>query len=102
MILTAYLPAGRKQLYYLIYERDRRSHNLEHAQLGTFLKSWRCECPWIVIPSLCEWLKLQIDQTPRSDDADPRSPPPGSPTPQDDADELVIATFAPTADVLIR
>ena len=67
MILTAYLPAGRTQLYYLIYERDRRSHNLEHAQSGTFLKSWRCEFPWIVIPSLCECLKLQIDQILRND-----------------------------------
>ena len=39
------------------------------------LQAWRCETPWIVIPkrigkflrcALCEWLKLQIDKTPRS------------------------------------
>ena len=73
--LTAYLPRGRKKFYYLIYERDRRSRGCECAQLGVFLRAWRCECPWIVIPkrlgkflrcALCEWLKLQIDRTPRN------------------------------------
>ena len=74
--LTCYLPAGRKCFYHLIYERDRRSSGREPASLETFLRSWRCETPWIVIPkhlgkflkcALCEWLKLQIDKTPRTD-----------------------------------
>jgi len=73
--LMCYLPGGRKLFYHLIYERDRRSRGLESAQLGVFLHAWRCETPWIVIPrrlggflkcGLCEWLKLQIDRTPRT------------------------------------
>ena len=73
--LTAYLPRGRKNFYYLLYERDRRNRGMEYASLGVFLRAWRCECPWIVIPkrlgkflrcALCEWLKLQIDRTPRT------------------------------------
>ena len=72
--LTSYLPGGRKRFYHMIYESDRRGHGQEAAQLSVFLQAWRCETPWIVIPrrmgrflkcALCEWLKLQIDQTPR-------------------------------------
>ena len=74
--LTRYLQAGRKCFYHLIYERDRRDSGRPTASLTTFLRAWRCETPWIVIPkhhgrflkcALCEWLKLQIDKTPRND-----------------------------------
>ena len=73
--LTSYLPGGRKQFYHLIYERDRRMCRQEAASLPVFLAAWRCETPWIVIPrrigkflkcALCEWLKLQVDKTPRT------------------------------------
>ena len=77
--LKWYLPGGRKCDYHLIYERDRRSCGREPASLEVFLRAWRCETPWIVIPkhlgkflkcALCEWLKLQIDKTPRTQHPD--------------------------------
>ena len=44
------------------------------ADLSTFLKAWRTECPWLVVHhtvsmftrcGVCEYLKMLIDQTPR-------------------------------------
>ena len=73
--LTSYLPGGRKQFYWLIYERDRKLQRRQAASLAVFLQAWRDETPWIVIPrrqgkfmrcALCEWLKLQIDKISRS------------------------------------
>ena len=74
--LECYLPAGRKSFYHSAYVHDRKANNLPFASLPVFLAAWRCECPWLVVMksvskfvkcNLCEYLKMQIDQTPRSE-----------------------------------
>ena len=53
----------------------RKKHNI--ATLATFLEAWRVEVPWLVVCksvsmftrcSVCEYLRLLIDQTPRDQD----------------------------------
>ena len=48
------------------------------AELNTFLRAWRIECPWLIVCksvsmftrcSVCEYLRLLIDQTPRDQEA---------------------------------
>jgi hypothetical protein len=74
--LQCYLPAGRKQFYHAAYEHDRKTAVRPAASLAVFMAAWRCECPWLVVMKsvskfvkcgLCEYLKRQIDATPRSE-----------------------------------
>ena len=74
--LESYLPAGRKAFYHSAYMHNRKTSNMPYAALPVFLAAWRCECPWLVVMksvskfvkcNLCEYLKMQIDQTPRSE-----------------------------------
>ena len=74
--LECYLPAGRKAFYHAAYVHDRKTKNMSSATLSVFLAAWRCECPWLVVMksvskftkcNLCEYLKMQIDMTPRSE-----------------------------------
>ena len=52
----------------------QRMADVPLAEIGTFLPVWRIECPWLIICksvsmftrcSVCEYLRLLIDQTPR-------------------------------------
>ena len=74
--LESYLPAGRKSFYHAAYEHDRKKAGRTFAVLSVFLAAWRCECPWLVVMksvskfvkcNLCEFLKRQIDITPRNE-----------------------------------
>ena len=74
--LESYLPAGRKSFYHAAYEHDRKKACRPLAALSVFLAAWRCECPWLVVMksvskfvkcNLCEFLKRQIDITPRNE-----------------------------------
>ena len=74
--LESYLPAGRKAFYHAAYVHDRKTSNMLYAALSVFLAAWRCECPWLVVMksvskfvkcNLCEYLKTQIDMTPRNE-----------------------------------
>ena len=57
---------------------SRRMADVPLASLNHFLTAWRVECPWLVICksvstftrcSVCEYLRLLIDQTPRGQEA---------------------------------
>ena len=74
--LECYLPAGRKRFYHAFYEHERNTAGRPFASLSVFLSAWRTECPWLVVMKsvskfvkcgLCEYLKRQIDQTPRNE-----------------------------------
>ena len=52
----------------------QRMADVPLAEIDTFLRAWRVECPWLIICksvsmftrcSVCEYLRLLIDQTPR-------------------------------------
>ena len=71
-----YLPAGRKCYYFeqMAYERTRQGKI--HCSLQVFLEMWRTELPFVRICGsvckfvkcgCCEYLRMQIDLTPRSD-----------------------------------
>ena len=70
----AVLPWGRKEFFYAQYEQERISKRLDVASLSTFLKAWRTELPWLLVAKstskfvlcgLCEYLREQINLTPR-------------------------------------
>jgi hypothetical protein len=74
--LECYLPAGHKRFYHAAYEHDRKTAGKPAAALAVFLAAWRCECPWLVVMrpvskfvkcGLCEYLKRQLDTTPRNE-----------------------------------
>ena len=53
---------------------SRRMEDVPLADVTTFVRAWRLECPWLVVCksvsmftrcSVCEYLRLLIDQTPR-------------------------------------
>ena len=71
-----YLPAGRKCYYFeqMAYERTREGKIC--CSLKSFLEMWRTELPFVRICGsvckfvkcgCCEYLRMQIDLTPRSD-----------------------------------
>ena len=55
-------------------QKTSRMADVPLAELGTFLRAWRIECPWLIVCksvsmftccSVCEYLRLLIDQIPR-------------------------------------
>ena len=75
MDLKVFLPAGRKPVYYYAYYHERTTNGRDVASLKVFLEAWRIELPWVVVCvseckfttcGLCDWLRLCIDTTPRS------------------------------------
>ena len=57
---------------------SRRMADVPLAELNTFLRAWRIECPWLIVCksvcmftrcSVCEYLRLLIDQIPRGQEA---------------------------------
>ena len=72
----AYLPAGRRSFYYLIYQRDRASLGQACASDTYFLRVWREAVPWLIVTKTvcrfvlcaqCEYLKSLIDSTARGE-----------------------------------
>ena len=60
----------------------RRMAEVPLADSGTFMRAWRMECPWLIVCksismftrcSVCEYLRLLIDQTPRDQEATRRA-----------------------------
>jgi hypothetical protein len=76
MKLEFYLPAGRKRYYHEQYAFERAQQNRPAASIELFYRMWREECPFVVICrshsmfvkcGCCEYLRMQIDLTPRDD-----------------------------------
>ena len=75
MTLEAYLPAGRKEMYWHQYRADRVRLTRTPCSLPLFLCAWRTECPWLIVCrsvskftkcGVCEYLKMMLDQCPRA------------------------------------
>ena len=49
MTLEAYLPCGRKEMYYRQYHADRVGMGKKPYNLPLFLCAWRAECPWLIV-----------------------------------------------------
>ena len=76
MKIEFYLPAGRKRYYFEQMAYERTCQGMDHCSLQVFLDMWRTELPFIIICGsvckfvkcgCCEYLRMQIDLTPRSD-----------------------------------
>ncbi len=74
MTLEAWLPCGRKTMYYYQYHADRVEMGRIACSLTLFLEAWRTECPWLIVSKsvskfticgVCEYLKMMLDQCPR-------------------------------------
>ena len=68
------LPSGRKSLYWMQYKYERQQQGISPAEYMPLLKSWRAECPHIVVCKsvsmftrcgLCDYLQEQLARTPR-------------------------------------
>jgi len=74
MTLEAFLPAGRKEMYYHQYRADCVRMSRKAGSLQVFLMAWRTECSWLLVCrsvskftkcGVCEYLKMMLDQCPR-------------------------------------
>ena len=76
MKIEFYLPAGRNRYYFEQMAYERTCQGKVYCSLQVFLEMWRTELPFIFICGsvckfvkcgCCEYLRMQIDLTPRSD-----------------------------------
>lgn len=72
----AWLPAGRRSFYYMIYVMERKASGMIPASETHFLKVWREAVAWLIVCTslckfvlcaTCEHLKALIDTTDRGD-----------------------------------